>query len=295
MSSQSVRPRRSCLYMPGANQRALEKAASLPADVLLLDLEDAVAPEAKTDARSAVCAAVRARTYGRREVVVRINGLDTAWGAEDLAAAVAAGADGILAPKVDSAEDIARLDEAMSAAGAAPDMALWAMVETPQAILAVADLANCAAATRLDVLVMGTNDLAKEMRVIPGADRQCFITALTMTVLAARAHGLSVIDGVYNDIGNNAGLIAETEQGRQLGFDGKTVIHPSQLDAANAVFAPTPDELAEAQAVIAAFELPENRGSGVIKVNGRMTELLHLDQARRLVATNAAISALGEE
>ncbi len=292
MNSPSLRPRRSCLYMPGANQRALEKAASLPADVLLLDLEDAVAPEAKPAAREAVCAAVAARPYGRREVVARINALATPWGHDDLAAAVAAGVDGILAPKVDSAATIAELDQALSAAAAPAEMTLWAMIETPKAILDIGEIAACGRSSRLDALVMGTNDLAKEMGVQPDSQRQCFLAALSMTVMAARAHGLTVIDGVYNDIGNADGLAAEARQGRQLGFDGKSLIHPSQLATANAVYAPDPEALAQAHAVIEAFALPENQGKGVITVNGRMTELLHLEQARHLVALEAAIQAL---
>lgn len=291
-SSHSVRPRRSCLYMPGANPRALKKASGLPADVLLLDLEDAVAPEAKVSSRDAVCAAVAAGLYGGREVVVRINGLETGWGSADLEAAVAAGADAILAPKIGSAADIARLDEAMTRAGAPADMALWAMIETPIAILNIGEIARSSEISRLSTLVVGTNDLAKDMGVDPEPDRLCFLSALTMTVLAARAFGLSAIDGVYNDIGNTPGLLEEARQGRQLGFDGKTLIHPAQLETANSVFAPDPGQLADARAIIEAFALPENRGKGVIKVNGRMTELLHLEQARRLVALDEAISNL---
>jgi citrate lyase subunit beta/citryl-CoA lyase len=278
--------------MPGANERALVKAAQLPADALLLDLEDAVAPEAKQVAREAVCAAVSGRPYGKREVVVRINGLTTEWGSADLEAAVAAGPDAILAPKVDSVAAVEALSAAMDSAGAPASMALWAMIETPTAILSIREIAACGASTRLGVLVMGTNDLAKEMLVSPTDDRQCFLAALSMTVLAARANGLSVIDGVYNEIGNADGLRAESLQGRQLGFDGKTLIHPSQLETANAVFAPEPSDIQQARAVIEAFELAENHGKGVIKVNGKMTELLHLEQARRLVALDEAISSL---
>jgi citrate lyase subunit beta/citryl-CoA lyase len=278
--------------MPGANARALEKASGLPADVLLLDLEDAVAPEAKVSARDAVCDAVAARPYGRREVVIRINGLETGWGSADLEAAVAAGADAILAPKVGSAADIAALGDAMTRAGAPADMALWAMIETPIAILNLGEIARSSEISRLSTLVVGTNDLAKEMGVDPEPDRLCFLTALTMTVLAARAFGLAAIDGVYNDIGNTPGLLADARQGRQLGFDGKTLIHPSQLETANSVYAPDPGQLAEARAIIEAFALPENRGKGVIKVNGRMTELLHLEQARRMVTLDEAISDL---
>ena len=218
MTKQTVRPRRSCLYMPGANSRALAKASGLPADVLLLDLEDAVAPEAKVTARDAVCAAVNAGPYGRREVVVRINGLETEWGRADLEAAVAAGADAILAPKVASAGDISRIDEAMTSAGASADTALWAMIETPLAILNIGEIARSSGTSRLATLVVGTNDLAKEMRVQPDAGRQCFLSALSMTVLAARAFALSVIDGVFNDIGNMPGLVEEARQGRLEGW-----------------------------------------------------------------------------
>lgn len=287
----AFRPRRSCLYMPGANGRALEKAKGLAADTLILDLEDAVAPDAKDEARDAVCAALAAGGYGPRELVIRINGLDTAWGEADLVRAATAPANALLAPKVTSAEDIFRLSHAMDAAGAAPDMALWAMIEMPLAILNIAEIAAAAASSRLTTFVMGTNDLAKEMRAEPSADRAAFATALGLSVIAARAHGLTAIDGVYNDISDPEGLEAECRQGRIMGFDGKTLIHPAQLETANRIFAPDPDEIAQARAVIAAFADPANTGKGVLKVNGKMTELLHLDQARRAVAVAEAIAA----
>jgi citrate lyase subunit beta / citryl-CoA lyase len=288
----TARPRRSCLYMPGANAKALEKAKGLAADVLLLDLEDAVAPEAKEEARAQVAAAVKAKGYGRREVIIRVNALSTAWGKDDINAAGAAGPDGLLAPKVENVAQVHQLDAAMSAAGFGPDATLWVMIETPRAILNLADIA-AARGTRLTAFVLGLNDLAKETRARPGADRAPFFAALSLAVAAARAEGLVVIDGVYNDIADAPGFEAECRQGLEFGFDGKTLIHPSQIEAANTVFAPTEEEVARARAIIAAFALPENAGKGVIKVDGRMTELLHLHEARRVVAVAEAIQALG--
>lgn len=286
------RPRRSCLYLPGANTRALEKAAALPADMLILDLEDAVAPELKAQARDNVRQAVQRRAYGAREVLIRCNALASPWGADDLAMAVAASPDGVLAPKVTGPADILQLNAALTDAGAAAGCSLWAMIETPLAVLNIRDIAATADTTRLAGFVMGTNDLAKELNAIPTPDRLAFQTALWLTLAAARAFGLAAIDGVYNDIGNEAGLEAECEQGRVLGFDGKTLIHPAQLATANQVFSPDPDAVAQARAVIDAFAQPENQGRGVIKVDGRMTELLHLEQARRLVAISEAIDAI---
>ena len=264
------RPRRSCLYMPGANERALEKAKTLPADTVIMDLEDAVAPEAKETARDTIRAAVTAGGYGHREIVVRMNGLDTEWGQADLKMAVEAGAHALLAPKVIDGSDIDRLDDAMSRAGAPAEMGLWVMIEMPKAILNIQDIAEAA-------------------RMTP--DRLAFQTALGMSMAAARAYNIVAIDGVYNDIKNEQGLIDECEQGRDLGFDGKTLIHPSQLDTANRVFAPSPHDVEHAQAVIEAFADPQNAGKGVLKVNGKMTELLHLDEARRTVTMDEAIRA----
>ena len=283
------RPRRSCLYMPGANAKALEKAKTLLADVVILDLEDSVAPEAKVEARAAVAAAVSAGGYGKREVIVRVNALSTEWGRDDIAAAGAAKPDGVLAPKVESGDEVIALDDAMSEAGFGRDASLWVMIETPRAILNLAPIAAPARGTRLAAFVMGTNDLAKEMRARPGASRAPFHAALSLAVMAARAEGLSAIDGVYNDIANAEGFEVECRQGLDFGFDGKTLIHPSQIDICNSVFAPTEDEVARARAVIAAFALPENAGKGVIKVDGKMTELLHLEEAKRLVAVAEAI------
>lgn len=289
----SHRPRRSCLYMPGANPRALEKAKTLSADTLIFDLEDAVAPDTKVEARETVCAAVKAGGYGQREIVVRINGLDTDWGLDDLKAAVEAGPDAILAPKVIDGGDIDRLNDAMSRAGAPDTMGLWVMIEMPKAILNIQDIAEAVGRTRLTAFVMGTNDLAKEMRAATDAPvRTGFQTALSLTAMAASAYNLLAIDGVYNDIKDEAALEAECVQGARLGFDGKTLIHPAQLETANRVFAPSSEEVDQAKAVIEAFADPENAGKGVLKVNGKMTELLHLEEARRTVAVSEAIAQL---
>ena len=288
----TARPRRSCLYMPGANAKALEKAKTLPADVLLLDLEDSVAPEAKTDARAQVAAAVKAGGYGRREIIIRVNALTTPWGRDDIVAAGGARPDGILAPKVESGEQVRALDVEMTKAGFSADASLWVMIETPRAILSLAEIAAAASGTRLSVFVMGLNDLAKETRARAGASRAAFYAPMSLAVTAARAGGLTVIDGVYNDIADAAGFEAECRQGLEFGFDGKTLIHPSQIDVCNEVFAPTAEEISRARAVIEAFALPENAGKGVIKVDGRMTELLHLEQAKQVVAVVEAIESL---
>ena len=289
-SSNAHRPRRSCLYMPGANPRALEKAKTLSADTVILDLEDAVAPDAKLEARNTVCAAVKAGGYGPREVVIRINGPETEWGADDMAAAVAAGPDAILVPKVVSGKNIEALSDAMTKAGAPDDMALWVMIEMPRAILNIEEIADAAANTRLAAFVMGTNDLAKELRAVATPDRAAFQTALSLTMTAARTGNIIAIDGVYNDIKDLEGLEDECQQGRTLGFDGKTLIHPAQLDICNRIFAPAAADVEQAQAVIAAFSDPENAGKGVLKVNGRMTEILHLEEAHRTVATAESIA-----
>lgn len=290
--STAHRPRRSCLYMPGANARAMEKAREIPADTLILDLEDAVAPEAKGEARGAIAAALKAGGYGPRELVVRMNGLDTGWGHADLEMAVAAGAHAVLAPKVTGARDIERLDAALGKAGAGAGFSLWVMIEMPLAILNIQEIAAAKAGSRLTTFVMGTNDLAKEYRARMTPDRLAFQAALQLSVAAARAYGLTAIDGVYNDIRDEEGFVAECEQGRDLGFDGKTLIHPSQVEACNGVFAPSAADVDQARAVIKAFADPANAGKGVLKVNGKMTELLHLDEARRTVAMDEAIRAL---
>ena len=290
--STAHRPRRSCLYMPGANARALEKARELPADTLILDLEDAVAPEAKAEARGAIAAALAAGGYGKRELVVRMNGLDSEWGHADLEMAVKSGAAAVLAPKVTGARDIERLDAALRKAGAGESFALWVMIEMPLAILNIKEIAAASVGSHLTTFVMGTNDLAKEYRARMTPDRLAFQTALQLSVAAARAYGLTAIDGVYNDIKNEDGFRNECEQGRDLGFDGKTLIHPSQLEDCNRIFAPSRHDVEQALAVIEAFADPANAGKGVLKVNGKMTELLHLDEAKRTVAMDEAISGL---
>ena len=287
----AIRPRRSVLYMPATNARAIEKARTLPADGLILDLEDAVAPEAKDAAREAARAAVKAGGFGAREVVIRINGLDTPWGEADLAAAAEAAPDAVLVPKVFSPEEVDAVGSRLRRHGAPERTRVWAMVETPLAILRLDALASAArdVDSRLACLVMGTNDLAKEMRVATGGGRAPLLPALATAVTAARAHGLDVLDGVYNAHGDAAGFETECRQGREFGFDGKTLIHPNQVAAANAAFAPTEGELAEARAILAAFARPENRGRGVIALDGRMVERMHAEIAARTVALGEAI------
>lgn len=284
----TARPRRSVLYMPASNLKALEKARTLPADAVILDLEDAVAPEAKETARAQAVEAVKAGGFGRREVIIRTNGLDTPWGKDDLAAAAAAGPDAILVPKVNDAADVAAYDAAISSAPS--HTKLWAMIETGRALFQLDAIAGAAKTSRLTCWVMGTNDLAKEMRCRQTADRAPFWGPLSLSVAAARAYGLSILDGVYNDIENEAGLEAVCQQGVDFGFDGKTLIHPKQVEICNRVFSPTEAEVAWSKAVIAAFALPENAGKGAIRVEGRMAELLHLSQAERLVAVAEAIA-----
>lgn len=288
--SVSVRPRRSVLYMPGSNERALEKAKTLPADALILDLEDAVAPDAKDLAREQVCSAVAAGGYGKREIIIRINALSTPWGEADLKAAAAAGPDAILVPKICSAKDIADVEAKLEAAGAPESLKIWSMMETPIGILHAEEIA--AASPRQTAWVMGTNDIAKDMHAAHTPMRLPMITALGLCMLAARAHGLVILDGVYNDIKDEDGFAAVCRQGLELGFDGKTLIHPSQLGPCNEVFAPTEDEVTFAHAIIAAFEQPENKGKGVLKVEGKMVELLHRDQALRTVAIDDAIKEM---
>lgn len=286
---QHHRPRRSALYMPASNAKAIEKARTLDCDAVILDLEDAVAPEAKETARAQALEAVKAGGFGRREVIVRCNGLDTPWGADDLAAAAAAGPDAILVPKVNDAADVAAYDAAIK--GAPDKTRLWAMIETCRSVFRLDEIAAASKSTRLSAWVMGTNDLAKEMRARQTPGREPFNAALGLAVAAARAYGLVILDGVYNDIDNDAGLEAICEQGVDFGFDGKTLIHPRQVEICNRVFSPSAGDVAFARAVIAAFALPENAGKGAIRVEGRMAELLHLAQAQRLVAVDEAITA----
>lgn len=283
------RPRRSMLYVPASNAKALDKAASLPCDGVILDLEDAVAPEMKDSARAAALDAVRSKRFGDREVVVRVNARDTPWGRADLDAIAASGADAVLVPKVNNAGDIDRYDAALAAAPA--HTALWAMIETARSIFRLEEMAARAESTRLRCWVLGSNDLAKETRAVLDAARLPFQATLSLAVTAAHAWGLDIIDGVYNDLEDHAGFEAQCRQGLQFGFDGKTLIHPQQIDRCNAVFTPSDVEVSAAQAIVDAFALPENRDKGAVRVAGKMAERLHLEQARRLLAVRAAIEA----
>ena len=287
-----ARPRRSALYLPGSNPKALAKARELPADAIILDLEDSVAPEAKPEARERIVEALKAGGFGRRETLIRVNGVHTPWGEADLEAAVVAAPDGVLLPKVDGPGTVMHAARFLRAA---PEKTrLWAMMETPNAMLNASSIASIAAdpASRLEALVLGLNDLAKETRARLSPGRAAFAPWLATCVAAARAHGCDVIDGVFNDIANLDGFRAECRQGLEFGFDGKTLIHPSQIEICNETFAPTPDEIAHAKAIIAAFEKPENQGKGVMQIDGRMVELLHAQMARRTLAIAEAISAL---
>lgn len=287
-----IRPRRSALYMPASNERALEKTKTLGVDAIIFDLEDAVAPGAKADARERACAAVKAGGYGNRELVIRANGLGTSWGADDLATLATSGADGVCVPKVESVQDVEAIRKALAAAGAPDRLAIWAMIETPHGILNVE--AICAAARSdnnpVTVILMGTNDLAKETRAEQTPDRLPMVAWLSRCVVAARAYDLDILDGVYNNFRDLEGLEAECIHGRQLGMDGKTLIHPGQIDICNEVFSPPPGEVEEARRIIAAFEEPDNKGKGVINLDGQMVELLHRDMALRTVAITKAIS-----
>jgi citrate lyase subunit beta/citryl-CoA lyase len=282
----TVRPRRSVLYMPGSNARAMEKARALPADALILDLEDAVAPDAKELARAQVSEVVKARGFGKRDVIVRINALSTAWGEADLAAAAEARPDAILVPKVSGAKDLREVEARLSVG----NVVVWAMIETPLAILNLKEIAS--AGGRLAAFVMGTNDLVKEFRASHTQDRLNLVAALSLSVAAARAFGLAVIDGVYNDIANADGFLETCRQARAFGFDGKTLIHPSQIGPCNEVFAPAAAEVEAARKIIAAFALPENTGKGAIALDGRMVERLHAEIAERTVALADAIAAM---
>lgn len=279
----SARPRRSLLYMPASNARAIDKARTLPCDVVILDLEDAVAPEAKSEARSMAIQAVKDGGFGSRELVVRINGLDTPWGHDDLAEVSKAAPAAVLVPKISSDQDLAAYARALT-----PASRLWAMMETCQGLLNIKSIASSGGP--LEVLVVGSNDLAKEMYCRPGVDRRPLWSALSQTVIAARANGLGVVDGVFNDIADLEGLESQCLQGLEFGFDGKTLIHPSQIESANRIFAPEPSEVEWARKVVAAFELPENTSKGVLKLEGRMVERLHLEEALRLIAIAEAIA-----
>ena len=288
----TIRPRRSVLYMPGSNARAIEKAKSLPVDGIIIDLEDAVAPDAKATARKQVAEAVRAGGFGHREVMIRLNGFDTPWFADDLDAAAAARPNAILVPKISTAEQIELIGQRLFDMHADLQVRLWAMIETPAAIFNIRELAAEAedSESRLAGFVIGTNDLAKDTRarIVPG--RAPMLPWLAPCVLAAHAYGIDVLDGVYNDIADTDGFAAECAQGRDMGFDGKTLIHPSQVDPCNAIFSPSAEETAQARNIIAAFDRPENKGKGVVQIDGRMVERMHADIARRTVAIAEAIA-----
>ncbi|TAJ69270.1 MAG: CoA ester lyase [Phenylobacterium sp.] len=282
----SARPRRSALYLPASNARAVDKARSLPCDVVILDLEDAVAPDAKAEARAAAVEAVRAGGFGGREVVIRVNGLDTPWGAEDMAAAAGAKPDAVLVPKVSAPADLSaartRLGEGLP---------IWAMIETCAAMFRLDALGAESVNVGVEAWVIGSNDLAKEMRCVLTVGREPLLAALSLSLMAARAHRLAILDGVFNEIADADGLARQCAQAAAFGFDGKSLIHPSQVEPANAAFTPDPAAVAWARTVVGAFGLPENAGKGVLKVDGRMVERLHFAEAKRLLSVAEAIAA----
>ncbi|KLK92114.1 malyl-CoA thiolesterase [Microvirga vignae] len=288
----AIRPRRSALYMPGSNGRAVEKAKTLPADTVIFDWEDAVAPDLKTEAREAVCAAVNTGGYGARELVIRINGLNTPWGEADLAAAASAAPDAILIPKVSSPHDLLEVGKRLDALDAPEKTRVWAMIETPLAILQAQAIAAVAQddASRLSCFVMGTNDLAKDTRARLNPGRAAMMPWLMTALAAARAYAIDILDGVYNNLSDEAGLRTECIEGRDCGFDGKTLIHPNQIAVANEIFAPSRDDVEKARDIVALFELPENAGKGAISHNGRMVERLHAEMAKRTLALAEAIA-----
>lgn len=289
-----IRPRRSVLFMPGSNARALDKARNLPSDGVILDLEDSVAPDAKPMARDQIAAAVAARGFGRREIIIRINNLESPWWQDDLAMAAAARPDGILVPKVSNPADVKMLEERLRSLKADPAIGLWAMIETPIAVLSAQQIAATAREgdKRLAGFIMGPNDIAREtrMRMLPG--RAAMLPLFSHCILAARAYGIEILDGPYNDISDIAGFAKECAQGRDMGFDGKTLIHPGQIDAANAAYTPPADEVARARKIMGVFDLPENASKGVVQLDGQMVERLHVEMAKRTIAIADAITAL---
>ncbi len=288
-----TRPRRSVLYMPGSNARALDKARSLPADALILDLEDAVAPDAKDEARHQVVAALQAGGYGRRELLVRINGLATPWGYADAIAAATSGADAILIPKVESADAVRQIDAIITAAGAPPGLAIWCMMETPRGILKAEEIAQ--ASPRLAGFVMGTSDLAKDLHALHTPLRLPLLTSLSLCLLAARAYGLAAVDGVHLDLDDAEGFAQSCQQGLELGFDGKTLIHPKTIAAANSVFAPSEKDVAWSGKIIAAHAEAASAGKGVVVVDGKLVENLHVENAKRIVALAEQIALLDSD
>ena len=289
----TARPRRSVLYMPGSNARALEKGRALPADGLILDLEDAVAPDAKAEARATIQAALAAGGYGGRELVVRVNGLNTPWGYEDLEMAAGSGADAVLLPKVESADMVRQAESVLRAAGSPEGQRIWCMMETPMGMLNAKEIAGASA--KLGALVMGTSDLAKDLHAAHTPERLPMVTSLGLCLLAARAYGLAILDGVHLDLNDDAGFAAACRQGRELGFDGKTLIHPKTIAACNAAFAPGAEEIAASRRLIAAHAEAAAAGKGVVVVDGKLVENLHVESARRLVAMAEAIERLEAE
>ena len=289
----TVRPRRSVLYMPGSNARALEKAKTLPTDGVILDLEDSVAPDAKETARKQVADTVKAGGFGSREVFIRTNGFDTAWFADDLSAAAHAAPDGIVVPKIVAPEQLEQIGQRLLDMGTNQKTRVWAMIESPLAVFNVLSIAACAkdSETRLAGFVMGTNDIAKDTRARQVPGRWPMMGWLMNTIAAARVYGIDVLDGVYNNISDAEGFAKECEQARDMGFDGKTLIHPNQIEPCNRTFSPGPDEVEQARKMIAAFDLPENKNKGVVQIEGRMVERLHAEMARRTVAIAEAIAA----
>ncbi len=283
-----IRLRRSLLYMPGANARALEKARTLAADGLILDLEDAVAPDAKAAARAQVCAAIKAGGYGERELIVRVNGLAGPWGRDDMAAMAQSGCDAVLLPKVESGDDVRTALSMLDAAGAPPSLPIWCMIETPKGILHAEAIAS--AAPSVECFVMGTSDLTKDLKARHTPLRLPMLASLSLSLLAARAYGLSIIDGVHLDLDDETGFRAACEQGLDLGFDGKTLIHPKQIDTCNAVFGPSADEVTQAHKIIAAFKVAEAEGKAVVLVDGKLVENLHVENARRIAGLAEAIA-----
>lgn len=286
----AARPRRSVLYMPGSNARALEKARTLAADGLIFDLEDAVAPDAKEAARQNVVEALKVGGYGQREILVRVNGLGTPWGYADIVAAATSGAHAILVPKVESAETVRLVEQIMEANGAPADMAIWCMMETPRGILKAEEIAL--ASPRVGGFVMGTSDLTKDMHALHTRERLPMITSLGLCLLAARAYGLAIVDGVYLDLNDDEGFAYSCQQGLELGFDGKTLIHPKTIDAANRVFAPSEKEVAWSRKIIAAHAEAAAEGKGVVVVDGKLVENLHVENAKRVVALADQIAAM---
>lgn len=289
-----IRPRRSVLFMPGSNARALDKARNLTVDGVILDLEDSVAPDAKPMARTQIAEAVAAKGFGRREIIIRINNLESPWWQDDLAMAAAARPDGILVPKLSSPDDVRKLEERLRFHKADPAIGLWAMIESPLAVLSAQQIAATAREgdKRLMGFIMGPNDIAREtrMRMLPG--RAAMLPLFAHCILAARAYGIEILDGPYNDISDVAGFGKECAQGRDMGFDGKTLIHPGQIDAANAAYTPPAEEVARARKIMGVFDLPENVSKGVVQLDGQMVERLHVEMAKRTIAIADAIATL---